>query len=133
MNEVINSIIAGLNNVGQWFWDYAAGLFVQSSVLIVLLLLVDFVLRKRVRAVFRYCVWMLVFVKLLLPTSFALPTGIGYWLGDYWSSKPSVEKTMPDIEEAVPVVAPPERMIPAQPEIVASEPPVDGCFGTACG
>ena len=54
MNQAINTFIAGLNNIGQAFWDYAAGMFAQAGVLIVLLLIVDFMLRKRVRAVFRY-------------------------------------------------------------------------------
>ena len=48
MNEVINTCITGLNNIGEVFWDYAAGIFIQASVLIVLLLAIDFLLRKRV-------------------------------------------------------------------------------------
>src|SRR5207249_2286717 len=34
----------------------------------------------RVRAVFCYGLWMLVLIKLLLPPSLALPTGLAYWL-----------------------------------------------------
>ena len=70
MNQLINAFITGLNNIGQVFWDYAATVFIQTSVLIVLLLILDFLLRKRVRAVFRYCLWTLLFVKLVLPASF---------------------------------------------------------------
>ncbi|MGB2864731.1 MAG: M56 family metallopeptidase [Sedimentisphaerales bacterium] len=92
-----------MNNVGQGFWNYAAGVFIQASVLIVLLLILDFMLRKRVRAVFRYCLWMLLFIKLVLPASFTLPTGIGYWLGDYFPSEVSIAKFMPQIKEAVPL------------------------------
>jgi beta-lactamase regulating signal transducer with metallopeptidase domain len=103
MNQAINTCITGLNNIGQVFWDYAAGIFIQVSVLIILLLIVDFMLRKRVRAVFRYCLWMLLFVKLVLPASFTLPTGIGYWLGDYLPSEASIAKFVPQTEEAVPV------------------------------
>ena len=103
MNQAINTCITGLNNIGQGFWDYAAGVFIQASVLIILLLFVDFMLRKHVRAVFRYCLWMLLFVKLVLPASFTLPTGIGYWLGDYFPSEASIEKFVPQIEEAVPM------------------------------
>jgi len=103
MNQAINTCITGLNNIGQVFWDYAAGIFIQVSVLIILLLIVDFMLRKRVRAVFRYCLWMLLFVKLVLPASFTLPTGIGYWLGDYLPSEVSIAKFVPQTEEAVPV------------------------------
>ena len=57
-------------------------MLVQSSVLIVLLLIIDFLLRKRVRAVFRYCLWMLVLVKLILPSSLSSPVSFGYLFGD---------------------------------------------------
>ena len=87
MNQSINSWITGLNSLGQGFWDYAADIFIQASVLIVLLLIIDFLLRKRIRAVFRYCLWMLVFIKLILPASFSLPTGIGSWMGDYFPNE----------------------------------------------
>ncbi len=104
MNQVINSCLTALNSIGRGFCDYAADIFIQASVLIVLLLIVDFMLRKRVRAVFRYCLWMLLFVKLVLPASFTLPTGIGYWLGDYLPSEVSIAKFVPQTEEAVPMV-----------------------------
>jgi len=100
MVQIINGFIAGLNNIGHGLCGYAAGIFIQSSVLIVLLLVIDFLLRKRVRAVFRYCLWMLVFVKLVLPASFALPTGVGYWLGDYFGHGVSAEVALP---EALPI------------------------------
>jgi len=104
MNQVINTCITSLNNIGQGFWNYAAGVFIQASVLIIFLLILDFMLRKRVRAVFRYCLWMLLFVKLVLPASFTLPTGIGYWLGDYFPSEVSIAKLVPQIEETEPMV-----------------------------
>ena len=104
MNQAINTCITGLNNIGQGFWDYAAGVFIQASVLIILLLIVDFMLRKRVRAVFRYCLWMLLFVKLVLPASFTLPTGIGYWLGDYFPSEIPIAGFVSPIEEPAPMV-----------------------------
>ena len=104
MNQVINIFITGLNHLGRGFWDYAAAVFIQASLLIVLLLILDFVLRKRVRAVFRYCLWMLLFVKLVLPASFTLPTGIGYWLGDYFPSQVSIAKFTPHTEAAVPMI-----------------------------
>ncbi len=82
MTHVINNVLIGLNNLGRVFCNYAASVFVQSALLVILLLVVDLLLRKRVRAVFRYCLWMLVLVKLVLPPMFSLPTGIGYWVGD---------------------------------------------------
>lgn len=94
MNQAIRSFNASLHPMGQAFWNHAAELFVQSTVLIVLLLIIDLLLRKRVRAVFRYCLWMLLFVKLLLPASFTLPTGIGYWFGDYLTPEVALRQPM---------------------------------------
>ena len=107
MNQVLNIAIVVLNGLGQAFWNYAAAMFVQASVLIVFILLVDFLLQKRVRAVFRYCLWMLVFIKLVLPTSLVLPTGIGYWLGDYWPSEPPVSVEIPTVEPSTPATVAP--------------------------
>ncbi len=102
MNQAINTYIMSLNNIGQGFWNYAIGIFIQASVLIVLLLIIDFLLRKRLQAVFRYSLWMLLFIKLVLPASFTLPTGIGYWMGDYFTRETPIAKFVPQIEEPVP-------------------------------
>jgi len=90
MTHVINNVLIGLNNLGRVFCDYAAGVFVQTALLVILLLVVDLLLRKRVRAVFRYCVWLLVLVKLILPPTLSLPTGIGYWFGDHLPAASSI-------------------------------------------
>jgi len=82
MIEIINDCLSSLNRLGSAFCTYAEGAFVQSALLVLLLFAIDLLLRKRVRAVVRYCLWLLVLVKLILPSTLALPTGIGYWLGD---------------------------------------------------
>jgi len=46
------------------------------------LLILDVFLRKKVRVVFLYGIWMLILVKLVLPTTFSSPTGMIYWFGD---------------------------------------------------
>jgi beta-lactamase regulating signal transducer with metallopeptidase domain/peroxiredoxin len=125
MKAVMNEWITGLNGVGQSFWDYSATLFFQAGVLIVLLVIADFLLRKRMRAVFRYFVWMLVFVKLVLPTSFAFPTGIGYWLGAPFTSEPAVRQSLPDLELAAPTGESPTQAMPTRPEVLVSQPPVN--------
>jgi len=83
MNPMINILLTALNNVGEAFCRHAAGVFVQTAILVAVLYAVDLLLRKRVRAVFRYCVWLLVLVKLVLPPTLSLPTGVGYWTGDH--------------------------------------------------
>jgi len=81
--EPLNSAIIVLNQWGQAFCHYAGRMLVQSSILVVLLLAADLCLRRRVCARFRYAMWLLVLVKLVLPPSLALPTGVVYWLSDH--------------------------------------------------
>ncbi len=79
MVEIINECLSGLNDLGSTFSRYAVGAFLQSALLVIVLFGIDLLLRKRVRAVVRYCLWLLVLVKLILPPTLSLPTGIGYW------------------------------------------------------
>lgn len=76
----MNALLERINLAGQGFVDFAGAMFLQSSVLVVILLLVDLVLRRKVRAVFRYCIWMLVLVKLVLPTTLSSPVSLGFLL-----------------------------------------------------
>jgi len=78
----MNSITTFLNTTGKSFVVFSSSMLVQSSVLIILLLVLDAFLRKRVRVVFLYCIWMLVLVKLVLPTTLSSPTGLCNWFGD---------------------------------------------------
>ncbi len=120
MNQIINHLLIFLNNTGSGFCNHALSMFVQSSVLIILLIIIDFMLRKKVRAVFRYCVWMLVFVKLILPPTLSLPTGIGYWCGSSLSPKKIISKPiannpstgesiMPDMSEDLAINSEPSQ------------------------
>ncbi len=113
--DAINSAIMFLNDWGRVLCDFAGRIFIQSSILVGLLLLVDLCLRRRVCARFRYGIWLLVLVKLVLPPSLALPTGVNYWLGRYLpvtSSAPVVSTVpfpfaMPTASVAPPVSATP--------------------------
>jgi beta-lactamase regulating signal transducer with metallopeptidase domain/Tol biopolymer transport system component len=117
MDQFIDSFLVSLNSVGRYFWDYAANMFLQSSVLIVLLLIIDLILRRRTRAALRYCLWMLIFIKLLLPPTLSLPTGIGYWYGDYVSSDSPVLKQLSTAIQQVPIGS------------VTTEEPIDASTG----
>jgi beta-lactamase regulating signal transducer with metallopeptidase domain len=77
----MGELVTVLNAAGGAFVAFAAQMLIQSSVLIVLLAVLDFVLRRRVKAVVRYWIWLLVLAKLLLPPSFSSPTGVAYWVG----------------------------------------------------
>ena len=52
----------------------------QSSLLSGVLFVLDTLMRKRLRPAIRHALWLLLLVKLLLPPSLALPTGIAWWL-----------------------------------------------------
>ncbi|MGD8787702.1 MAG: M56 family metallopeptidase, partial [Phycisphaerales bacterium] len=92
----MNTILEYINVAGQWFVGYSFTILIQSSILIAILLLADFVLRKKVRAVFRYWIWMLVLLKLVLPISLSTPISLGRWFGDelaYMDINQSAEDT----------------------------------------
>jgi len=124
-----SSIIAILNKIGVCFCGHALAMLIQSSILILVLFVIDSLLRKRIRAVFRYCIWLLVCVKLILPPTLSLPTGIGYWCGDYWPANPTSTEvpSLPPVQytEGLPTgysvmpSEPPE----VQPIEAAAEPP----------
>src|SRR5215470_14888118 len=76
----MNSLTETLNSWGGRFLDFAWPMLWQSSVLIALMLALDLVLRRKVRAAIRYALWLVVLVKLILPPTFALPTSLAWWL-----------------------------------------------------
>ncbi|MHC4441790.1 MAG: M56 family metallopeptidase [Planctomycetota bacterium] len=111
MYELLNYIIEGINRWGEYFSQHASAMLIQSSALIALLFLTDLILRKHIRSVFRYWLWILVLVKLVLPVSLTSPTGINYWLADYW---PIPAKTIfASADASAPASA--EMALPIQP------------------
>jgi len=116
----MNAIVETINAAGRAFVDFALPMLVQSTVLILILLTVDVLLRKRVRAVFRYWIWMLVLIKLVLPPSLWSPVSVGRWFGDelHVSADALLE------EEQPPMVEPPSTalQILSQPVPLPVEP-----------
>ncbi|MCL5279674.1 MAG: M56 family metallopeptidase [Planctomycetes bacterium] len=140
MNQAINDWLNGWNNLGRVFCGHAGSTFVQSALLVILLLALDVLWHKRVRAVFRYGVWLLVLLKLVLPPTLSLPTGIGYWVGNHLPATTGVsERVSPSMGEGrleqhppaaaqasgtTPAVPPsPDVMEPAAPAAPAIVPP----------
>ena len=76
----MNALIETLNRFGTSALHFAWPMLWQSSLLIAVLFTIDFALRRRVRAAVRYALWLVLLVKLLLPPSLALPTGVAWWL-----------------------------------------------------
>jgi bla regulator protein BlaR1 len=75
-------VIEQINSAGKTFVEFAWPMLWQASVLIAILLAADWLLRRKVRAVFRYWLWMLVLAKLFLPTTLSSPVSIGLLTGN---------------------------------------------------
>jgi beta-lactamase regulating signal transducer with metallopeptidase domain len=115
----MNAIVQTLNAAGRAFVGAAVPMLIQSSLLILILLGVDALLRKRVRAVFRYWIWMLVLVKLVLPPSLWSPVSLGTWFGE----KLEVPTTaLLEAPELPPIEPSPAELSPAVTSIL-SQPP----------
>jgi bla regulator protein BlaR1 len=76
----MNSLIETLNQWGGHFLNLAWPILWQSSLLIALVLALDLLLARKIRASIRYALWLAVLVKLLLPPTLALPTSAAWWL-----------------------------------------------------
>ncbi len=92
----MDTIITFLNTTGKSFVGFSSSMLIQSGVLIILLLVLDALLRKKVRVVFLYGIWMLVLVKLVLPTTLSSPTGLGNWFGDKVSNIITETSSIPE-------------------------------------
>ena len=130
----MNAVLEQINSAGLRFVEFAWPMLVQSSVLIAILLLADLLLRRKVRAVFRYWLWMLVLAKLVLPSSLSSPVSVGSWFGDELASvkvSDSVAVFKPadapekqthvaiELSSEVPLVVPARDVMPMVPEVSA--------------
>ncbi len=80
MREKLSSGVDFLNRFGQSFCNFAGTMLVQVTILVAVLLVLELLLRNRVRAVVRYWLWLLVLVKLVLPINLHTPVSFAYWL-----------------------------------------------------
>ena len=94
-----------LHNLALNFVNFAIPMLIQSSILIVLLLLLTYILRKKVTAIFLYSLWMLLLVKLVSPVSLTAPFSIGGLWSQYHKAV-SIEIQFPDLPSN-PISAPP--------------------------
>ena len=113
------SLISHLNAAGESFVRFALPMLIQSSLLILILLVLELILRPKTRSALRYGLWMLVLVKLMLPSSLAAPTGIGYWVGGSFLS-PSPHPGAPAAQAAGLALMPPARPAPLPDDTLAA-------------
>ena len=82
----MNLLTESLNSWGEPFLRFALPMLWQSSLLIVMMFVLDTLLRRKIRAAVRYALWLVVIVKLILPPTLAAPTSIGWWLRGHKAS-----------------------------------------------
>ena len=73
-------MIAQLNDIAQVWWQWMAGMFWQASLLIILITLLDIAIRRWAWPQVRYALWGLVFLKLIIPPTWQMPTSIVSWI-----------------------------------------------------
>ena len=118
--RLMNTYIETLNHWSEIFLNFAGPMLWQSSLLIVVVFALDFLLARKIRPAVRHALWLVVLIKLLLPPALALPTGAAWWL---WPAKPPltpVIKTqtvtfdtapLPDYTpQTIPIAPPPMRL-----------------------
>ncbi len=96
----MGELVHWLNTAGGVFVAWSGPMLIQSSVLILILAALDLVLRKRVKAVVRYWIWLLVLAKLILPPSVSSPTGLAYWISSKLSVPPAPVESVASVPRA---------------------------------
>lgn len=118
----MNALIEFLNSWGDRCFDFAAPMLWQSSLLIAMVFLIDFALRRKMRAALRYALWMVVLVKLVLPPTLASPSAVSWWLRpNHVSIAPPQKKTVivrySDVSTPAPSLPRMEYVAPPPPKL----------------
>jgi beta-lactamase regulating signal transducer with metallopeptidase domain len=78
----MEAIAEHINSAGKAFVDFSLPMLIQACLLIIFIFGIDLILRRKVRSIFRYCLWLLILAKLVIPPSFSTPSGVGNLFGD---------------------------------------------------
>jgi beta-lactamase regulating signal transducer with metallopeptidase domain/protocatechuate 3,4-dioxygenase beta subunit len=123
---IVDAILEQINSMGNAFVGFALPMLVQSSILIMAILALDLLLRRKVRAVSRYWIWMIVLVKLVLPTNLSSPTSPAYWFGADLQRAVVQETITAQTSEIVSPIIETSTDSPAFPEAMSEVQPVEG-------
>jgi beta-lactamase regulating signal transducer with metallopeptidase domain len=111
MAETWNSAIEWINRAGAWHWGFASAMFVQATVLVGVLGLLETCVRRHVAPGVRYWLWSLVLLTLMLPVSLRPLAGIASWtvaepVAVSREAHPAVERQSTEPLESQPDVIP---------------------------
>jgi len=96
-------------------------LFCQTSVLMVLLFALDLGLRKQLRASVRYALWLVLLLKLVLPPTLALPTGIGWWVRQRAAAPEASHSSSSVVVRYGPTIPAQHELVPAPKDVSGSQ------------
>jgi beta-lactamase regulating signal transducer with metallopeptidase domain/DNA gyrase inhibitor GyrI len=69
-----------VNEIARIWWQWMAPMFWQASLLVLLISLIDWAVRKWIWPQVRYAVWLLVLLKLVVPPTWGSPISVISWL-----------------------------------------------------
>jgi beta-lactamase regulating signal transducer with metallopeptidase domain len=99
MNETVSKLLD--DGAGTWL-SWMIEMSVHVAVVVAVITIVGWLLRKR-SASYLYMLWFIVLVRLVVPPSFAFPTGWGWWLR---SSEEAVSRSPLDYHDHAPISDP---------------------------
>jgi beta-lactamase regulating signal transducer with metallopeptidase domain len=105
-------MIAQISYVTEIWWQWMSSMFWQASLLVLLVTLVDMAIRRWAWPQVRYVLWGLVFLKLIIPPAWQMPTSIVSWLQAGFESQVSVRIETEDMDSEAkppPFAVPPVR------------------------
>ena len=92
-------MVEQLNAIARLWWDWSAAMFWQVGLLILVIAAIDRLIRRWAWPQLRYALWSLILIKLLLPPSLSLPSGIVPGL------EPVVKQALVRLQSEKPVAA----------------------------
>ncbi|MHC4645050.1 MAG: M56 family metallopeptidase [Planctomycetota bacterium] len=89
----MNTLIENINWLGKAYADFALPMLIQSSGVLLALLLAELVLRRKVPAVVRYWVWVAALAQFVLPSFLPVPVRVDNWLRSEAATWPATPLT----------------------------------------
>jgi beta-lactamase regulating signal transducer with metallopeptidase domain len=119
-------MIRSLNHIADGWWQWQSTMFLQVSVLILLVFLVDLCIRRWAWPRLRHALWLLVLLKLLLPPSLTSPVSM---VGHFWPREEPAP--IAQIAEIAEEPEPPVADTPASAVALPAEPTAPTATQTA--
>jgi len=109
-------MIEQLNTLAQAWWSWIAAMFWQVGLLVILIASLDRLIRRWAWPQLRYALWSLILIKLILPPTMSLPSGVVPEL------RPIVGQALSRMESEEPVASESSVLLSLRADMVAVMP-----------